>query len=200
MLICKILMQGQMEVAVPVLPFPLQGLGNAYISLLRLAWISCQRVREGMQMRKRVLLQNTHIRNIPQAWQRAQRPLEALTRQGEGWYLSIWHQHTPALTAHPQDLSFCPQEVSTAGPQMEGLGLQNCTFFPSSLGTATLWALHTWMSRSSSSQPRPFMFPSLPQGWFLLTWLSSQALVVLYKTLIFWTDISKPITEYSCIK
>lgn len=162
-LICTILMQGQMEIAVPVLPFPLQGLGNAYISLPRLAWISCQRVRHGMGMRKGVVFWNTHIRNIPLSLAEGTETSWGSHRTEWGLALSIWHQH----------FSFCSQEVSTAGPQGEGLGLKNCVFFPSSLGTATLWALDTWMSRGSSSQPRPLMFPSLVQGWFLLTSLSS---------------------------
>lgn len=65
MLICTVLMLGQMEIAVPVLPLPPQGLGKPYVSILRLPWVSCQRLRCGMQMRKRVLFQKSHIGKIP---------------------------------------------------------------------------------------------------------------------------------------
>lgn len=103
-----------MEIAVPVLPFPLRGLGNAYISILRLPWISCQRVRNDEEKfcSRTSLSGESH-----KAWQRAQRPLEALTGQGGGWHLSLWHLHTLALTACPRTLSFCPQQVSTPGSQ-----------------------------------------------------------------------------------
>lgn len=65
MLICTVLMLGQMGIAVPVLPLPPQGLGKAYVSVPRLPWVSCQRLRCGMQMRKRVLFQKPHIGKIP---------------------------------------------------------------------------------------------------------------------------------------
>ena len=65
MLICTILILGQMEIAVPVLPLPPRGLGKAYVSVLRLPWISCRRVRCGTQKRKRVLFQKTRVRKIP---------------------------------------------------------------------------------------------------------------------------------------
>lgn len=150
-----------MEIAVPVLPFPLQGLGNAYISILRLAWISCQRVRHDEE---KFCSRTSLSGESPKIWQGAQRRLEVLTGQGGGWHLILWHLHSlPAHGPSPSAPSKCPH----LGHR---LGLQNSVFLPSSLGIATLWALHTWSSRGSSSQLRCLLFPSLIHEWSLLTW------------------------------
>lgn len=103
MLICTIMMLGQMEIAVPVLPLPPRVLGKAYVSLLRLPWISRWRVRCSMQRRKRVLAQKPHMRRIPHwggesTWRRAVGTEGPVLSQHFGGLLGRWGLKPEHLT------------------------------------------------------------------------------------------------------
>lgn len=112
-------------------------------------------------------------------------------RVGAGTWSSDICTHCLAWT-----LSFCPQQVSTPGSQTRTAELCIFAFQPG----------HSHPLSFAHLELQRFLKPTeVPPVSFTYTWvissdLSSQALVVLYGTSVFWTDVSIPLTVYSCAK
>lgn len=131
MLICTILMLGQMEIAVPVLPLPPWGLGKAYVSLLRLPWISCQRVRCGTRWGKEFCPKKPVSGKFPLAWQRAmgtEAPVLSCPALGQpfGGLPGRWGLKPEHLT-HPHSRTCYPPALAPGGACGWGTGGRSVT-------------------------------------------------------------------------
>lgn len=213
MLICTVLMLGQMEIAVPVLPLPPQGLGKAYVSILRLPWVSCQRLGCGMQMRKRVLFQKPHIGKIPPSLAEGGGhggPCALLSCAPSAFWGSAGVARADAWASYISVPRYVlPTHATSPSAPRKSLRLRH-------RGKAchcrtAYFCLQARAQRPSELCPpvcqgvpqanqTPSCFIHFCRSYSPLTWPSSRALVMLYENWIFWIDVAKSVAASSCIK